>query len=559
MEFTPDATDPASRADLGWVGFGHRQKLVSDAPIALAVSGCANASQPCGACTLTGPVDSPDREHRRCTGDTSVRCASDLQCSGIGTCVSFLGAPLPISGGGLGNCIMRYVSGSITGTLDPETGDGVMTMPTTTRAYLGFTADAPCPRCVGHLCQGGQRVDLSCGIDGSSTTPNFGDLSLDCPPQTGLLIATSTTTITNSTGFSALTLTATHPFCRGSGVTSKKCFCDTCNSAGTVVCTSDTDCPDPIGPIGPICGGPRCLGGSNGNTACTQASECPGAACAAPGAPTKPNSCTDGVCLSDICLNGPLDPVCNPPGYYQTCTSDFECSAFPGDTCSGLSPRACFPDNGNLGGQVTGHGVASATDPTWASVFCIPPTVNDATNVVFGYPGPGRFEQHGSMTFSTPPARRVFATSTVHSGALGGLAGADAICQARADAAGLGGTFKAWLSDAATNAASRLTHAFADYVLVNGTLIAQGWSDLADGLLLHPLDTDELGASVTGGAWTNTTLHGGIAGLSCTSWTSTTIDENGRRGSVVATNATWTDTGVSVDCSRMLHLYCFEQ
>jgi hypothetical protein len=42
---------------------------------------------------------------------------------------------------------------------------------------------------------------------------------------------------------------------------------------------------------------------------------------------------------------------------------------------------------------------------------------------------------------------KVFVTSTVHDGNLGGLAGADAICNSLASDAGLPGTYKAWLSD----------------------------------------------------------------------------------------------------------------
>ena len=42
---------------------------------------------------------------------------------------------------------------------------------------------------------------------------------------------------------------------------------------------------------------------------------------------------------------------------------------------------------------------------------------------------------------------KVFVTSTVHDGNLGGLVGADAICNSLASAAGLAGTYKAWLSD----------------------------------------------------------------------------------------------------------------
>ena len=68
----------------------------------------------------------------------------------------------------------------------------------------------------------------------------------------------------------------------------------------------------------------------------------------------------------------------------------------------------------------------------------------------------------GSSGGTAPPGNKVvFVTSVNGSGDLGswpgaggntGLAAGDAIWQARADAAGLTGTFKAWLSDSSTDA-----------------------------------------------------------------------------------------------------------
>jgi Protein of unknown function (DUF1554) len=62
----------------------------------------------------------------------------------------------------------------------------------------------------------------------------------------------------------------------------------------------------------------------------------------------------------------------------------------------------------------------------------------------------------------------VFVTSQGFNGNLGGLAGADTKCQALADTAGLGGTYKAWLSDSTTDARNRLTQATVPYRLVDG-------------------------------------------------------------------------------------------
>src|SRR5207302_548222 len=74
--------------------------------------------------------------------------------------------------------------------------------------------------------------------------------------------------------------------------------------------------------------------------------------------------------------------------------------------------------------------------------------------------------------------RRVFVTSATTNGGFGGLDMGDLFCQSLADAGGLGGAFKAWLSDRATDAAARLSHATVPYRLVDGTLVANDWNDL---------------------------------------------------------------------------------
>ena len=74
---------------------------------------------------------------------------------------------------------------------------------------------------------------------------------------------------------------------------------------------------------------------------------------------------------------------------------------------------------------------------------------------------------------------------------MGGLVGADAACQQRAAVAGLTGTYKAWLADATSSPATRLTHHLGPYQLTTGVIIAQGWSDLTDGNLANKIDRDE--------------------------------------------------------------------
>jgi hypothetical protein len=169
----------------------------------------------------------------------------------------------------------------------------------------------------------------------------------------------------------------------------------------------------------------------------------------------------------------------------------------------------------------------------------------------------------------------VFVTSKTYAGGeLGGLAGADAKCAARAAAAGVTGTFKAWLSSDDVTAASRLTHASAPYHLADGTPIAASWADVVGGLLQHPIDLDETGAldtragscidAASVAVWTATAIDGGHvynpidANYTCTNWTLVGPGW-GMLGSSGQSDGRWTDAGCAEGCSTQGALYCFEQ
>src|SRR5690606_4557544 len=84
------------------------------------------------------------------------------------------------------------------------------------------------------------------------------------------------------------------------------------------------------------------------------------------------------------------------------------------------------------------------------------------------------------------PTNLVFVTSTTHEPAsLGGLAGGDAICAARAEAAGLPGTYVAWLSTATVDARDRLGSA-RGWRRVDGEPFADTVEDLASGKIFYP-------------------------------------------------------------------------
>ena len=116
----------------------------------------------------------------------------------------------------------------------------------------------------------------------------------------------------------------------------------------------------------------------------------------------------------------------------------------------------------------------------------------------------------------------VFVTSTTHTGNLGGLDGADAICQARAKSGPAApGTYKAWLSTACQSRRRlRLTHATVPYRLVEGTQVAGDWDDLTDGTLDAPINRDQGGLLLPiSQVWTGTAADGSFAGSDCVAWT----------------------------------------
>ena len=151
----------------------------------------------------------------------------------------------------------------------------------------------------------------------------------------------------------------------------------------------------------------------------------------------------------------------------------------------------------------------------------------------------------------------VFVTQRRYRGNLGGLAGADAICQQRAAAAGLPGTdWTAWLSDESTDAIERIPDG--QYQLIDGTPVADDKADLTDGFLNAAINLTERGNTRTGFVWTATTPDGADAEINCKNWTDNSSESTGSRGSTGAINAEWTNVlGAEAVCSDRNRLYCF--
>lgn len=159
----------------------------------------------------------------------------------------------------------------------------------------------------------------------------------------------------------------------------------------------------------------------------------------------------------------------------------------------------------------------------------------------------------------SPAPNVVFVTSERSSGDLGGVAGADATCNRLASAAGLGGTYVAWLSTSTIDARTRLGTA-SGWVRPDGEPVADSQADLLAGQIFHPINVTEAGDPVieSDHVWNATRTDGTHidAPGDCEGWTSDDSGHRARHGSSFATTGGWTGSNVKA-CSERLRLYCF--
>ena len=336
-----------------------------------------------------------------------------------------------------------------------------------------------------------------------------------------------------------------------------------------------------------------------GTVCCVPGEDCVGGSCTCSGA-----SCPIGCCDGRTCQDGTTSNRCGRGGAAcDTCADDQEC--VDGTcTCTAASCAAgccaqgvCRVDDANACG--TGGGPCTDCDPGQRCVSgdcvcdatsCQGGCCNGRTCVPIGEQSNGRCGTgtSGAACVECPAIQEcgagvcrnracgdggpclVFLSSSQHNGNLGGLAGADATCRNLAAAAGLprANFFLAWLSDGSTSPATRFpTRSTGPYRLVNGTTIANDWSDLTDGTLAAPINVTEAGVAVgTAAVWTHTRTDGtagGDANVNCSNWTSTS--GGGDIGIYNPTTAEWTAAasgGVGIGCTAgngNLRLYCFQQ
>ncbi len=160
--------------------------------------------------------------------------------------------------------------------------------------------------------------------------------------------------------------------------------------------------------------------------------------------------------------------------------------------------------------------------------------------------------------FSVP--KRAFVTSTLHHGNLGGLAGADNICNTRATEAGIGGTWRALLSTNVASARSRIGHNWPSLTNMHGQVIALNEADLWDGFIGAFININERGTQIIPVTivHTGTLVNGATNPSNCENFTSSTTPSIGSVGRQDRINGEWVAFG-HFCCSTLGALYCIEQ
>jgi hypothetical protein len=171
------------------------------------------------------------------------------------------------------------------------------------------------------------------------------------------------------------------------------------------------------------------------------------------------------------------------------------------------------------------------------------------------------------LPYFASAGKKAFLTSVHGDGNLGGWADAggntgleagDAICQARAEASGLTGTFKAWLSDGTTDAKDRIT-SDGPWVRLDGAKVADNKADLIDVSLFTSINLTETGNYIGNYAvWTGTKSDGAKQTNTCNNWIDGTSTYIGNSGKAISAGSSWSDSSSHTCDFQWAYLYCFE-
>ncbi len=172
----------------------------------------------------------------------------------------------------------------------------------------------------------------------------------------------------------------------------------------------------------------------------------------------------------------------------------------------------------------------------------------------------------GGDATTAPAPKRVFVTSTMFGGDLGGVDGADAKCGTAAQAAMLGGVWKAWTSSSTEDAIDRISDVGPWYLVDGKTRVFNNKANLLTAPLA-PISLDETGHAWDGapyyGAWSGTSDQGtrdtGYGEDYCLDWTSGGGNDYATTGDPASASQSWGGGGAGAPCSNENSLVCFEQ
>lgn len=198
----------------------------------------------------------------------------------------------------------------------------------------------------------------------------------------------------------------------------------------------------------------------------------------------------------------------------------------------------------------------------------LPGTYN-IVGILTTYPDNGeKIEVTAEVTVELPnQSKRVFITSTTYKGNLYSYhyAGPPYLCKERAKAAGLDGDWNAWIAGTSWgNPAETFRKYSGPYKLLNGVVVANGWSDLVDGSSpQNAISIDEFGKSQYGSSvWSNVlstgqTQSNNLASI-CQGWRSSSKSYHGFTGYALE-SSNWSKDGIHLACDQEARIYCFEQ
>jgi len=163
-------------------------------------------------------------------------------------------------------------------------------------------------------------------------------------------------------------------------------------------------------------------------------------------------------------------------------------------------------------------------------------------------------------------SHRIFVTSGEHDGALGGLSGADNLCDSVAKQAELSGTWKAILSDSSTDANSRIS--LQNRVVDMDANTVASRADFWSANHSSAIDRDQNNTAIRtsernfdDNVWTATETDGTTESNTCADWTSNSggiFGDDGHAGDAGNSDGEWVDNRDEVDCYNTRHIYCID-